>query len=103
MRHRRRDLAMVLALVVALCCAACPAPAPAPTPQGPYQEHCAVLCGQLKKLGCEGAQPLPDGTSCEIFCIKTNEAGHPIPRTETGQRIPTERISLIQSCRELER
>jgi hypothetical protein len=101
MRHPRHDFVMVLTFVVAVCCTACSTPVP--TPQGLYQAHCALLCGQLQKLGCEGAQPLPDGTSCESFCIKTNEAGHPIPRTETGQRIPTERISLIQSCRELER
>jgi len=101
MRHPRYDLVMVLALVVAVCCTACSTSVP--TPQGPYQAHCAALCGQLQKLGCEGAQPLPDGTSCETFCIKTNEAGHPIPRTETGQLIPTERIPRIQSCRELER
>ncbi len=103
MRHPRHDFVMVLTLVVAVCCTACSTSPPLPTPQESYQAHCVVLCGQLKKLGCEGAQPLPDGTSCETFCIKTNEEGHPIPRTETGQRIPTERISLIQSCRELER
>jgi hypothetical protein len=101
MSHTRRDLMLVLTLVVAVCCTACPSPAPAP--QASYQEHCSVLCGQLKKLSCEGAQPLPDGTSCETFCSKTNEAGHRIPRTETGQPIATERIPLIQSCRELER
>jgi hypothetical protein len=108
MSHTRRNLVRVLALVVMLCCTACPdmkGPNSPPSPTLPpsYQEHCSVYCGQLRKLGCEGAQPLPDGTSCETFCIKTNEEGHRIPRDGTGQPIPTERIAPIQSCKELER
>jgi hypothetical protein len=107
MNTRRRALRIALVLVCLLSGMSCtpqvtPVTPPAPPP-APYQAHCSVLCAHLRQLGCEGGKPLPDGTSCETFCIDTNMAGHPIPRNASGQLIPKERIPQIQSCTELQR
>jgi hypothetical protein len=45
-------------------------------------------------LGCKEGEPLRDGTSCETFCINTQEAGHNL-------NIPC--ILQIQSCTEIQK
>src|SRR5215510_12140485 len=41
-----------------------------------FQQPCMDFCQHLRTLGCKEGQPLADGTSCETFCIDTQEAGH---------------------------
>jgi len=39
---------------------------------------CSDICFKLSEMGCEHGEPLPDGTSCEKFCLDTIEFGHKI-------------------------
>jgi len=43
--------------------------------------NCAAACKKLIELGCPEGQPLEDGTTCEQFCIDTQESGHPLNPT----------------------
>ena len=38
--------------------------------------QCGAACAHLVTLGCPEGQPLGDGTSCEKFCVDTQQAGH---------------------------
>ena len=59
-----------------------------------FQQPCADFCQRLQALKCQEGEPLADGTSCETFCINTQEAGHDL-------KISC--ILQIQSCAELQR
>jgi len=39
-------------------------------------DRCGAACAHLVALGCEEGQPLPDGTSCEEFCVDSQVNGH---------------------------
>jgi hypothetical protein len=69
-----------------------------PPNEGPkvsvFQQPCGAFCQHLRTLGCQEGQNLPDGTSCETFCISTQEAGHDL-------HIPC--ILKTQSCGELQK
>ena len=41
-----------------------------------FQRPCEAFCQHLRTLGCKEGEPLKSGTSCETFCIDTQEAGH---------------------------
>jgi hypothetical protein len=41
-----------------------------------FQQQCGAFCEHLRALGCPEGAPLASGTSCETFCIDTQEAGH---------------------------
>jgi hypothetical protein len=60
----------------------------------PFQQPCEAFCQHLRALGCKEGEPLRDGTSCETFCINTQEAGHNL-------HIPC--ILERQSCTELQK
>jgi hypothetical protein len=50
---------------------------PAPTPVEPKDTaDCPAACEKLRELGCPEGQPLEDGTTCEKFCIDTQQSGH---------------------------
>ncbi len=38
--------------------------------------ECDDACIHLRSLSCEEGENLPDGTSCETFCEKTQKRGH---------------------------
>ena len=67
---------------------------PKPTPH-PAQDTdmCPAACERLRELGCEEGEPLEDGTSCEAFCVETQESGHALNPTCVMQ---------IDSCGEIE-
>jgi len=58
-----------------------------------FQEPCAGFCQHLRALGCKEGQPLASGTSCETFCVDTQEAGHDL-------KIAC--VMKIQSCGEIQ-
>ena len=58
-----------------------------------FQEPCAGFCQHLRALGCKEGQPLASGTSCETFCVDTQEAGHDL-------KIAC--VTKIQSCGEIQ-
>jgi hypothetical protein len=37
---------------------------------------CPAACQRLQQLGCPEGEPLPDGSSCESFCVETQKSGH---------------------------
>lgn len=88
----QRDYVGLFAVLSAFLCCGPPAPRPhAPTDT----PSCAAACDQLAKLGCVEAQPLEDGTSCEEFCVKTQEAGH---RLSPACVMKIERCEQIEEC-----
>lgn len=84
---------IVVALLLCVCAIAC-ASAPKPDPVLPTDTgSCAAACEHLASLGCEEGKPLEDGTSCEKFCVDTQNSGHGLnPSCVVG----------IESCEELE-
>ena len=67
---------------------------PKPTPHPPEDTHrCTPACERLRALGCEEGEPLEDGTTCEAFCVETQESGHALNPTC---------IMQIDSCDEIE-
>jgi len=70
-----KNLLALLAFLLLLC--ACEDPVPTPTPVDPADEtSCPAACEHLRELGCEEGEPLEDGTTCETFCVETQEQGH---------------------------
>lgn len=50
---------------------------PQPTPIEPKDTaYCPAACDKLRVLGCEEGNDLPDGTTCEKFCVDTQKSGH---------------------------
>jgi len=50
---------------------------PQPTPVEPKDTaYCPAACDKLRVLGCEEGNNLPDGTTCETFCLDTQKSGH---------------------------
>jgi len=47
-----------------------------PTPIPAKDDNCPAACKHLRDLGCPEGAPLPDGTTCEKFCLDTQAAGH---------------------------
>jgi len=99
-RGRARAIAILLALVViATACATGGGGSPTPPPSnvgGPgsrFQQPCESFCQHLRALGCKEGQPLQSGTSCETFCVDTQEAGHDL-------KIAC--VLKIQSCAEIQ-
>jgi len=53
-----------------------------PTPHVPTDTpNCASACAHLNELKCEEGKPLEDGTTCEAFCINTQNSGHALNPT----------------------
>lgn len=68
---------LIYLVFVVTFCSACP--------NGPEHPHvhqptdtasCPTACSHLRDLKCEEGEPLPDGTTCEDFCISTQTSGH---------------------------
>ena len=51
-------------------------PKPDNTPDAAVRGTCSTACANLRRLNCSEGQPLPDGTTCEAFCERTEKAGH---------------------------
>lgn len=84
-----------LILLATLSSWSCVQPAPpGPTPPSAFQKPCADFCQHLQALQCREGAPLADGTPCETFCRKTQEAGHDLKISCVLQ---------VQSCAELQR
>lgn len=61
-----------------------------PDPDIPKDTHlCDDACANLQELGCPEGDPLPDGTTCTEFCVKTQNAGSALNPTC---------VAKIQSC-----
>jgi hypothetical protein len=58
-----------------------------------FTRPCEAFCRHLRALGCREGEPLASGTSCETFCVDTQEAGHDL-------RIAC--VLKIQSCGEVQ-
>jgi hypothetical protein len=58
-----------------------------------FRQPCEAFCQRLRALGCKEGEPLASGTSCETFCIDTQEAGHDL-------KIAC--VLKIQSCGEMQ-
>lgn len=39
-------------------------------------DDCPAACNRMEALDCPEGRPLADGTTCEQFCVATEEAGH---------------------------
>jgi hypothetical protein len=66
-----------------------------PDPKEPTDtDMCATACANLNRLGCEEGATLPDGTTCEAFCINTQKSGHALDPTC---------MSTITSCKDIEK
>lgn len=90
MKHFTLALAF-LALSQIMGCASCE---PKPTPHPPTDtDQCPAACEHLRELGCPEGDPLEDGTTCEKFCIDTQEAGHGLNPTC---------VKDITSCEEID-
>lgn len=37
---------------------------------------CTPACNKLRDMNCDEGSPLQDGTTCESFCLHTQESGH---------------------------
>lgn len=57
------------ALLAAALLLGCPAPVipPPPTPPAPSAD-CGDVCDHWRELGCQQADPSPDGQPCEVLC-----------------------------------
>lgn len=72
---------------------------PKPTPHIPDDTHmCADACENLRALGCQEGEQLEDGSSCESFCVETQDSGHALNPTCVSQ---IQACSEIESCGEL--
>ncbi len=58
-----------------------------------FKRPCEAFCQHLRTLGCKEGEPLASGTSCETFCVDTQEAGHDL-------KIAC--VLKIQSCGEVQ-
>lgn len=50
---------------------------PKPGPDGGVAD-CGAMCDHLRRLGCEGAKPTPNGATCREVCEHTLEAGYDV-------------------------
>jgi hypothetical protein len=78
----------ILALLVS-----CSGPGATVIPKPDDAPSCGAACSRMRELGCREAAPLEDGTSCEVFCQKTLESGHPLRPSC---------VQTIQSCNEVD-
>jgi hypothetical protein len=60
-------------IILLLFLAGCPQ---TPKPEAQPNATCAQACAHLAELGCPEAKSLPDGTTCQVFCENTQDAGH---------------------------
>jgi hypothetical protein len=51
-------------------------PKPDHSPDAAVRGTCSTACANLRRLNCAEGQPLPDGTTCEAFCERTEREGH---------------------------
>jgi hypothetical protein len=85
-------LALVFAVLVL---SGCPSDVIKPKPVEPKDTaSCADACGKLNKLGCEEGKPLEDGTSCEKFCVDSQQSGHALR--------PSCIVEKVQKCADIQ-
>ena len=85
----RHTILAILLILLAGC-----VPKPTPHPVDPADRvACPAACEHLRELGCEEGQPLEDGTTCEVWCEATQEAGHALRPSC---------VATIKTCDELE-
>ena len=99
MSLQRLSIVGILVLIGAISSSSCTTtdtvkPSNGGTPSSVVQQQCASFCQHLRTMGCREGEPLQDGTSCEVFCVNTQEAGHNL-------NIPC--VLQTQSCTELQR
>lgn len=44
-------------------------------------DQCPAACEHLRELGCPEGDDLPDGTTCEDFCVESQKNGFPLNPT----------------------
>jgi hypothetical protein len=75
-RHGGLILAAVLALgLQAARCGPPDDPADPPAPDAGDPASCADACAHLEELGCEEAEPTPEGATCEEVCEAVESSG----------------------------
>lgn len=85
---------LILALVIAGCtCRNTPVPPVVIPPND--TDSCGAACVHLRQLHCPEGEPLPDGTTCEAFCVNTQQNGHAL-RPSCVQNITA--CSQINTC-----
>lgn len=91
-----RWAAAVFLIVGATTCRSLPPPAPDPAVDPPAGEaDCGAACARASALGCEAAEPTPEGASCEQVCREVQDSG--IVRWDLECR------ASAQSCEETDR
>lgn len=81
-------------LLICVLTVACSHVRPPPFPQPPADTHmCGPACDRMASLGCPEGAPLDADTSCEKFCVVTQEAGHALNPTC---------LASISTCGEIE-
>jgi len=72
-----KQVAICLLMILALSGVQCSWCQPVPDPViPPDSDHCPTACSHLRDLGCEEGEPLADGTTCEAWCVETQDSGH---------------------------
>jgi hypothetical protein len=69
--------AVLLAAVLAASRCTPPPPTPVPEPL-PGEFTCRDACAQFRHLGCEEAEPTPEGATCVEFCGVAQEGPAPL-------------------------
>lgn len=88
---KKLSLLLSTLAIFLLTASSCP---PTPTPHPPEDtDKCPAACERLRELGCPEGEPLEDGTTCEDFCIQTQDEGHALNPTC---------VMEIDSCEEIE-
>jgi hypothetical protein len=82
-------------LVFALFLLGCPPPKPVPPET---QVTCAEVCQHWEKLGCEEAEPTPNGGTCEDVCLNVQESG--IISWDLDCRAEIASCDQVDSCEE---
>ena len=62
-------------------------------------DNCPAACQNLRALGCSEGQPLPDGTSCERFCVETQINGMPLNPTCIMQITSCDEVDVCTQAR----
>ena len=46
-----------------------------PSGPGGDDRDCPAMCTRLEELDCDAARPLPDGSTCETWCVESETDG----------------------------
>lgn len=67
----------------------------ASTHDASWKGDCTGACANLKRLKCPEGDTLPDGTTCEMFCMMTVEMGHSMNTSCVASATSCERVHSV--------